>query len=147
MSRFGACCSLKIRRLGLRNRHRRGPRCHSCQPSRNGRDNPGGLYLVPAVSRSRRNSVNVPEFFVGGTNANLPRIARSVYPRSLIHCWSNGHEIIDNCCLDIELTHELLRECKKATMNTLRAPPRNLNPLLSRESACAIALLIGVVAC
>ena len=35
---------------------------HSCQPSRNGRDSPGSLGLVPAVSRSRQNSNKVPEF-------------------------------------------------------------------------------------
>ena len=36
-------------------------RSHSYQPSRNGRDSPGFLGLVPEVSRSRQNTNNVPE--------------------------------------------------------------------------------------
>ena len=47
-------------------------------------------------------------------------------------------------------TSNLLMNCyasARKLRGTLRAPPHNLNALLSRESACAIALLIGVVAC
>ena len=89
---------------------------------------------------------NVPEFFVGGkTPTFLASRALCNLDHSSIVVLMAMKSLICNCCLDIELTHELLRECKKATMNTLRAPPHNLNALLSRESACAIALLKGVV--
>ena len=35
---------------------------HTCQPSRNGRDSPGFLCLVPVVSHLRQNNNNVLEF-------------------------------------------------------------------------------------
>ena len=69
MSRFGACCSLKIRRLSLRNGHRRGPRCvtqgiNTVEPLKKGHLRTEGIVpyseVVPIGRLFRKSRIMMP---------------------------------------------------------------------------------------